>query len=188
MTRPGQPYLSLDEQRTLLKIARDSLREFVESGERIALDAYGLTPALREAHGAFVTLRRGGRLRGCIGYITGRRPLAEAVIDNALNAAFRDSRFPPVEADEVADLRIEISVMTPLLRIVDPLREVVAPQPLDLAPDIALRRPAKPRSTRGKGPSHLAPFPIRGGHEGDGRIGPGGTGRRIGGSPPEGRT
>ena len=97
----------------LLRIARDSLSDWVRSGERAALERYELTPPLREQHGAFVTLRRGGELRGCIGYTRSKVSLSEAVRDNAINAGTRDPRFPPVQADELPDLRIEVSALCP---------------------------------------------------------------------------
>jgi AmmeMemoRadiSam system protein A len=69
--------------------------------------------------GAFVTLRRRGTLRGCIGVIPAARPMWETVRDMAVAAAVRDPRFPPVEPEEVDDLRVEISVLAPLRRIRD---------------------------------------------------------------------
>ena len=85
-----------------------------------------LTTALLENRGAFVTLHIRGRLRGCIGYIEGVKPLAEAIVDNALSAAFKDPRFAPVTADELPDLEIEISALTPL-RTVGSWREIHVP-------------------------------------------------------------
>ena len=62
----------------------------------------------------FVTLHEKGELRGCIGYVEGIKPLQDAVADNAISAAFSDPRFMPVRVDEVEQLDIEISVLTPL--------------------------------------------------------------------------
>lgn len=106
-------FLSKEEQGTLLRIARDALHAYVKAGKRIDLNTYPLTPTLQECHGAFVTLRRAGALRGCIGYIRGSHPLATAVRDNAINAAVRDPRFPPVHADELEEMEIEISALCP---------------------------------------------------------------------------
>jgi hypothetical protein len=72
---------------------------------------------LKEPRGAFVTLYKNGELRGCIGQITARMPLAEAVSAMAEQAAFGDPRFPPVRSDELGDIKIEISVLTPLQKI-----------------------------------------------------------------------
>ena len=70
-------------------------------------------PWLRETGASFVTLRLDGDLRGCIGSIDARRPLAEDVAHNAHAAAYRDPRFPPVNAAERAALAIEVSVLSP---------------------------------------------------------------------------
>jgi len=69
-------------------------------------------PALQEKRGVFVTLYKNGQLRGCIGSLVGLEPLVDGVRRNALNAAFHDSRFPPVTPDEFDDLRIEVSVLS----------------------------------------------------------------------------
>jgi len=69
-------------------------------------------PALQEKRGVFVTLHKKGQLRGCIGSLVGLEPIVEGVRRNAINAAFHDSRFPPVTPDEFDDLRIEVSVLS----------------------------------------------------------------------------
>jgi AmmeMemoRadiSam system protein A len=124
--RNNTPGLTDQDGKTLLQIARDSLERFVQTGHRIDLAEYDLSPALTEAHGAFVTLRKAGELRGCIGYTAPRAPLAEAVRDNAINAATRDPRFPPVTVDELPEIRIEVSALqhgdspdTPFIRLKD---------------------------------------------------------------------
>jgi AmmeMemoRadiSam system protein A len=72
------------------------------------------TPEItKKDRGCFVTLTKSGVLRGCIGYIEGIKPLFEAIIDNAKNAAMSDPRFPEVTPEELHDIRIEISVLTP---------------------------------------------------------------------------
>ncbi len=73
----------------------------------------GLPGHLRAPSGAFVTLKRGGDLRGCIGTIEPREPLYQAVLDNGDNAARRDPRFSPVTPPELPDLVIEVSVLSP---------------------------------------------------------------------------
>jgi AmmeMemoRadiSam system protein A len=95
----------------LLTLARQSLDACVK-GQTIALPA---TPPeiTKKKQGCFVTLTESGRLRGCIGYIEGIKPLYKAVFDNAKNAALSDPRFPPVTPDELTSIRIEISVLTP---------------------------------------------------------------------------
>ncbi|MFZ1141781.1 MAG: AmmeMemoRadiSam system protein A, partial [Candidatus Sulfotelmatobacter sp.] len=74
---------------------------------------------LNQERGAFVTLRRSGELRGCIGYTSAAEPLYMTVRDTATLAALRDSRFQPVSALELPQLEYEISVMSPLRRVLD---------------------------------------------------------------------
>jgi AmmeMemoRadiSam system protein A len=104
------------EQDALLQFARHTLEYYYREGRQpqpaeVNLDP---TPAMQEKRGAFVTLRHAGALRGCIGDLSGHGPLYQAVMENALNAALRDSRFVPVDRDELDDLDIEISALTPL--------------------------------------------------------------------------
>lgn len=61
----------------------------------------------------FVTLTRGGRLRGCIGTLEAHRTLGADLLANAVNAAMRDPRFPPVSREELAELAIEVSILSP---------------------------------------------------------------------------
>jgi AmmeMemoRadiSam system protein A len=71
-----------------------------------------LSESVREPRAAFVTLKKNGMLRGCIGDIFPRQPLCQSVIHNAINAAFGDSRFLQVIKDELSDIKIEISALT----------------------------------------------------------------------------
>ena len=117
----AQSRLSEDEQRTLLRLARDTLRAYLKDGTIIEAKGadYHITPALQRSAGVFVTLKQGKNLRGCIGYIVGMKSLWQAVMDNAISAATRDHRFKPVQAEELGELTIEISVMSPLKKILD---------------------------------------------------------------------
>jgi len=72
----------------------------------------GLPEHLKEDAGAFVTLKRRGHLRGCIGYILPRKPLFQAVLENGFNAARNDPRFIPVAPEELHDLSLEVSVLS----------------------------------------------------------------------------
>jgi AmmeMemoRadiSam system protein A len=74
---------------------------------------------LKEKRGAFVTLKKRGHLRGCIGYIKAVKPLWETVQEMAVAAAFHDPRFPSLKPEELKDLSFEISVLSPLKRIND---------------------------------------------------------------------
>ncbi len=115
--------LNAAERRFLLELARRTLRERVEQNRTPRVEEFppGVSPEkMREIWGVFVTLTRHGRLRGCIGSIVGREPLVDGVIDNAINAALKDPRFPPVKTGELEELRIEISVLTPLREVASP--------------------------------------------------------------------
>lgn len=113
MTVAAERFLTSDEEQLLLRIARESLRAHLQESHRIELDGYPLTPELRAGHGAFVTLRLGGELRGCIGHTRNLESLAEAVRDNTINAAVRDPRFPPLTLEELDAIHIEISALCP---------------------------------------------------------------------------
>lgn len=103
--------LTRDEQECLLGIARASV-EAAARGEEYKLPP-DLPAALREPGAAFVTCKtRSGELRGCIGLIEAKLPLAETVADMGRAAASRDPRFPPIGAGELGDIRIEVSVLT----------------------------------------------------------------------------
>jgi len=109
--------LTSGQKRTLLKVARQTLEHHL-SGKKLPVVAAG-AGLLAERRGAFVTLNKHGRLRGCIGYIQPVKPLAEAVQEMALAAATRDDRFPPVKHEELKDIEIEISVLSRLERVKD---------------------------------------------------------------------
>ena len=81
--------------------------------EPYAVPRAWLTGRLAEPGASFVTLRAGGELRGCIGSLTARRPLAMDVAENGRAAALADRRFPPLEARELGRLEIELSQLTP---------------------------------------------------------------------------
>jgi AmmeMemoRadiSam system protein A len=106
-----------EEQETLLRLARTAIeRAFRESTKEEPFDPkeFELTETLHKPFGAFVTLTLDDNLRGCIGYITGRKALYQTILENARNAAFRDPRFTPLAADELPGIHIEISVLSPL--------------------------------------------------------------------------
>jgi len=95
----------------LLDIAWKTLRAHYR-GERYELDEASLPPRLLEEKACFVTLNKDKRLRGCIGHLSARVKLFECVQENALNAALRDSRFRQVTETELADIKVEISVLS----------------------------------------------------------------------------
>jgi len=103
---------SPEERKRLLRIARDSIANGVETGVPLTPDLAALPAALRLPGAAFVTLHLRGALRGCIGTIEAWRPLAEDVASNAYAAAFEDPRFPPVTRDDAPGLVLHIAVLT----------------------------------------------------------------------------
>ena len=107
--------LSDDEKRLLKEIALTSIKDSL-AGKEISHSS-PLTTHLSAKCGAFVSLHKHGRLRGCIGHFGEDIPLHEIVAEMARAAAFEDPRFMPVTADELADIDIEISVFTPMRRI-----------------------------------------------------------------------
>lgn len=109
--------LNDQEKEFLLKLVRESIITFLTSGSKKKPKYF--SENLKTPTGVFVTLHEHGDLRGCIGYVEGIKPLQDAVIDNAISAAFSDPRFMPVDIDEVDQLQIEISVLTPLSLVND---------------------------------------------------------------------
>jgi AmmeMemoRadiSam system protein A len=106
--------LSSDDRRALLDVARRAIVEAV-SHDRLP-DFAPPAGALAEPRAAFVTLHCRGRLRGCIGRVEPEYALAETVVRCAISAARDDPRFPGVESEEVGEMEIEISVLSPLER------------------------------------------------------------------------
>jgi AmmeMemoRadiSam system protein A len=105
--------LSPEEKQYLLTLTRKALEQYLKDGERISVDLDKLSPTIKEKRGCFVTLTKNGELRGCIGYLEPRKPLCDCIIENAINAAVNDRRFPArVTFEELASLSIEISVLT----------------------------------------------------------------------------
>jgi AmmeMemoRadiSam system protein A len=115
--------LAVDEQRELLRIARATLREHARSGKLPPGKPHRDT--LLAPAAVFVTLHRDADLRGCIGTTTADRPIYRAVQEMAVAAATRDPRFPPVTADEIALIEIEISVLGALRAVHGPEEVVI---------------------------------------------------------------
>ncbi len=113
----ANPY-SAEEKQAMLKQARSTIENYFQTGKP---GSSTLTAAkFQEKRGVFVTLHKQGQLRGCIGYIEPIKPLAQAISDNALNAAVQDFRFSPVTVKELPEIDIEISVLTPPEEIAGP--------------------------------------------------------------------
>ncbi|MBN2120909.1 MAG: AmmeMemoRadiSam system protein B [Candidatus Omnitrophica bacterium] len=107
--------LSAEDKKTLIHIARKTLREYLSSKKIPEFEVS--SSILKENMGAFVTLKRQDALRGCIGNIVGQKPLYLTVRNMAIEAATGDPRFPKVKYEELKDLDIEISVLSPLERV-----------------------------------------------------------------------
>ena len=109
--------LSLAEKDFLKKLAYESIRTYFEGGQTpdLTLDS----EILKKNCGAFVTIKIAGQLQGCIGYIQGIKPLYEAIIEMARAAAFDDHRFRQLQKSQLDQIDIEISVLSPLQKIVN---------------------------------------------------------------------
>lgn len=112
--------LSQEEKHTLLKIARQTVNSYVRDNRIPEVDEKELTENLQVHIGAFVTLSMQGELRGCIGRFGAEMPLYEVVRNMAVAACSEDARFPPVKEEELKDIAIEVSVLTPLKEIASP--------------------------------------------------------------------
>ncbi|MCK5361141.1 MAG: AmmeMemoRadiSam system protein A, partial [Gammaproteobacteria bacterium] len=112
-----QSVLSEEQRQWLKKLAMASIRHGLKTGRPVSIDAYvdensvGLqVPDYHAA--AFVTLKKEGALRGCIGSLSAYRPLHEDIAENAFAAAFRDHRFNPINESEIDAIELSISVLT----------------------------------------------------------------------------
>jgi len=110
--------LNQAQQQFLLKLARDTIRACLTHQPPRLVESDD--PAMRQRRAVFVTLRKNGRLRGCMGRLVARQNLINAVRRAAISAATQDPRFPPVTSEELDSISIEISVLSPLREIEDP--------------------------------------------------------------------
>ncbi|HHL34300.1 MAG TPA: AmmeMemoRadiSam system protein A [Desulfobulbaceae bacterium] len=116
----------------LLRLARQTIAKHLNLPVSEPVEEVELAdPGLQAKRGVFVTLNKHGALRGCIGSLVGQESIIDGVRRHALNAAFHDSRFPPVTADEVPSLRIDVSVLS-------------EPRPLEYRDDQDLVRKLRP--------------------------------------------
>lgn len=107
--------ISKPARKELLSLARCAILHYLETGRR--MNAASDNPELLKPAAVFVTLTKAGMLRGCIGMTEPQEAAAKAVGHMAVAAATQDPRFPPVTRDEMAQIRIEISVLSPLVRV-----------------------------------------------------------------------
>ncbi len=102
--------LSQNEKNKLLSLARETLETYIKEGQKPKTSI--TEPALQEQLGCFVTLRKNGQLRGCMGEFSPKEPLWQTVIDRTVVAATGDPRFSPVKPDELDEISLEISVLS----------------------------------------------------------------------------
>ncbi len=125
--------LSRDQGALLVRLARQTIMAALQNGPSDVSDEAGLpeTPVFAQRRGNFVTLEARGRLRGCIGNLVSDEPLHTSVPRNALKAAFRDPRFPPLVPDELETLSVSVSVLSAPVRLryhdADDLLERIVP-------------------------------------------------------------
>lgn len=105
-------YLSEDDRMFLLKLARESITNYLSQKPKPKFDKKNLSKVLLDDGASFVTLTNKGFLRGCIGTLEPYQSLADDVQEHAVAAAFQDYRFPPVRVNEIEDIQIEISYLT----------------------------------------------------------------------------
>ncbi|MDD2733760.1 MAG: AmmeMemoRadiSam system protein A [Desulfuromonadaceae bacterium] len=108
--------LTKKEQKELLKIARDTIVEYVTNRKTPAV--VSVSPGLNLQSGCFVTIKQQGELRGCIGNFVSDQPLYQLVQEMAISAATRDPRFYPMKCEDLAAFTLDISVLSPLQQAV----------------------------------------------------------------------
>ncbi len=107
--------LNEQQKKELLDIARSTIKYYLETGKK--LEPNISDPLLKENMGAFVTLHKNGNLRGCIGHMAATEPLYETVRDMAIAASTHDPRFTPLKINELNEVDLEISVLTPMSKV-----------------------------------------------------------------------
>ena len=115
--------LNSRERRLLLDLARKAINTAVRTGKATVLEVNAAQ--LLGPQGCFVTIKRNGALRGCIGNFNSDKPLYLLVQEMAVSAAIRDPRFYPMKEDDLSGFLLEISVLSPLTRISAPEEVVV---------------------------------------------------------------
>jgi AmmeMemoRadiSam system protein B/AmmeMemoRadiSam system protein A len=116
-TDDPEDFLTREDKKQLLHIARQTIETYLNKHRMPAIDENTLSDNLKVHSGAFVTLNKYGSLRGCIGRFIADEPLYKVVQEMAIAAATQDYRFPTVEPEELKNIDIEISVLTPLKKI-----------------------------------------------------------------------
>jgi AmmeMemoRadiSam system protein A len=105
--------LNTQARTVLLGVARDSIHKGLTEGCPLSADPDDYPAELRQQRASFVTINLDGQLRGCIGHLKAVQALVQDIAENAFAAAFRDPRFPPLNAEEFPPLDVHISVLSP---------------------------------------------------------------------------
>jgi AmmeMemoRadiSam system protein A len=106
------------EKQVLLQLARQTLETVIRDRSRYHIDLERYSPRLQQNGASFVTLTRHEALRGCIGTLEAYQPLVQDVCEHAQAAAQEDYRFPPVQPEELDQIKIEVSVLTPSVPLI----------------------------------------------------------------------
>jgi AmmeMemoRadiSam system protein A len=109
----SDPLINRHEQEKLLQWVRATMEAAVRGEPLMEISDAELSERLRAPHGVFVTLKKGGELRGCIGKMDFERPLWSNALAAAIASALEDPRFPPVKSSELGDISVEISILNP---------------------------------------------------------------------------
>ena len=115
----GGFHLTNSDKETLLNVARKTMEDHCHHNKKSDLKTYKFSETLETKCGAFVSLHKKGALRGCIGLLSSDLPLYKVIQEMTISACSTDHRFSPVEAEELPDIDIEISVLSPLTKIDD---------------------------------------------------------------------
>lgn len=109
--------LSVEDKKQLLTIAREALELYIKENAYPKYKESDINPANQNKAGAFVTLYKNDELRGCIGHIESDNPLYRTIQSLTISSATRDYRFKSIHQDELSEVDIEISVLTPMKKI-----------------------------------------------------------------------
>ncbi len=113
-------YCNGDSVHPLIKLAKDTIRSYVIKGVILSPPAINLPKELAGKRGVFVSIKKKGQLRGCIGTIEPtKNSVAEEIIHNAISASTKDPRFPSITSDELDDLTITVDLLSSLEKVTD---------------------------------------------------------------------
>lgn len=106
-----------EDDKKLINLARKTIETYLNEGREIDVTNEELPAFTEKKSGVFTTLKKHGQLRGCIGFPEPVYPLREAIVDSAISAAVKDPRFPPVTLEELSDIDLELTILSPPKKI-----------------------------------------------------------------------